>query len=375
MPISISQIVGVVLALAVVYYILGLVVSGVTKWLLEVMETRGKIFEDFLKKNLLEAAEDAKKGTLEKIKKMPQVNALRPVRYKYGGLGIFVGKTELSNYVERISPRSLVDALFDLEGTAATQKEKVKKVIEMLPKEFTGLDGNPIPFETRANLLKMADDGFYTFDQWREKLETWFGNVMDQSAQQFKAAARKYVVLFSLVAAFVLGVDTLDIAQRVWQDASYAKQFDTQATLILNSGPEVNKQEELDKLYGRLDALQVINIPFWVQPGPDNVADLYVNQATPSSAPYGNWLFMRILGLLITGLAVSQGSSFWYDIIRQIKGEQKTAGAASKETETNPTAPTAPMTPGDPNTLDLFGRSLLNAIDKASKTRSSDTDR
>lgn len=360
MPISISQIVGVVLALAVVYYILCLVVSGITKWVLEAMETRGKIFEEFLKNNLLEAAEVAKKGTLEKIKNMPQVNSLRPVRYKYGGLGILTGATKLSGYVERISSKTLVDALFDLEGTAATQKEKIKKVIEMLPKAFTSLDGKSVPFETRANLLKMVDDDFYSFDQWREKLETWFGNVMDQSAQQFKAKARQYVVLFSLFVAIGLGVDTIDIAQRVWHDASYAKQFDNQAALILNSTDEANKQEKLDKLYSRLDDLQVINIPFWVQPA--------TGAQTAPAGSYDNWLLMRILGLILTGLAVSQGSSFWYDIIRQVKGEQKTPIADPKDTEI------APTVPGETNMLAMYNRNVLAVMDKISRSPSPDND-
>jgi hypothetical protein len=324
------------------------------------METRGKIFEEFLKNNLLEAAEAAKTGTLEKIKNMPQVNSLRPVRYKYKGLGILFGATELSGVVERISPKTLVDALFDLENTASTQKEKIKRVIEMLPKAFTSLGGKSVPFETRANLLKMVDDEFYSFDQWREKLETWFGNVMDQSAQQFKAKAKQYVVLFSLVVAIVLGVDTIDIAQRVWNDASYAKQFDNQAALILNSSDEANKQEKLDKLYSRLDDLQVINIPFWVQPAT-------ASQATPARS-YDNWLLMRVLGLILTGLAVSQGSSFWYDIIRQVKGEQKTGGAELKEIEITPTAPV------DTNMLAMYNRNVLAAMDKISRSPSSDTE-
>jgi hypothetical protein len=37
------------------------------------------------------------------------------------------------------------------------------------------------------------------------------------------------------------------------------------------------------------------------------------------------------LGLILTGIAVSQGSTFWYDIIRQLKGEQKKPEAASSK--------------------------------------------
>jgi divalent metal cation (Fe/Co/Zn/Cd) transporter len=35
-----------------------------------------------------------------------------------------------------------------------------------------------------------------------------------------------------------------------------------------------------------------------------------------------NWLLLKVLGVLITAMAVSQGASFWYDMIRRLKGEQ-----------------------------------------------------
>ena len=50
---------------------------------------------------------------------MPPLSALKPVQYaKRAGLslGFFTGKTEIIDYVERIPPKNLEDALFDLPG-------------------------------------------------------------------------------------------------------------------------------------------------------------------------------------------------------------------------------------------------------------------
>ena len=358
MTISLSQVVSVALVLAVVYYIMSMLISGITKWVLELLETRGKIFEDFLKKSLENELDKDKKFAIEKLKDAPQVNSLRPVRYAAGGLGIITGKTKLSDHVEHIQPKVLVDALFDLEGTAADWKEKIKNVINLLPDNFVNLGGDSTPFGTKKALIAMVDKNYYSFEQWREKLETFFSSVMDQAAQQFSAVAKKYVLWFSLVLAFALGVDSIQIAGNAWYDPQLTKKADTYAETILQSqdASQEEQQADLKALYATLDDMAVINLPWYVtaqvkdesgqtkteimsypwyiQPQL-NTNSQYKDLISPYtewslSQPYGWWLFLRILGLLITGIAVSQGSSFWYDIIRQIKGEQKKTEAAPK---------------------------------------------
>lgn len=361
MPVSLSQILGVVLALAVVYYILALMVSALTQIILDTFETRGKVFEDFLKGSLVDgwqnnkstfsswiggffdrvfskaSAKNAKQAenkqaeenSYTRLMQLPQINALRPVRYKYLGLGILTGSTKLSEYVERISAKQLVDALFDLKGEAESQQKAVENVIEMLPNDFVGLNGEKISFKaTKDSLKAIAGKPIYSFKQWHEKLETIYGNILDQAAQQFKAKARQLVVIFSLLIAFILGVDSIEIARRAWYDAAYAKQFDVAADQYVKaqsgnteeaqpSEPGLSETEALEKMFTQLETLQVVHIPFWETNSQSSETDLS--------------LLTRILGILITGIAVSQGSSFWYDIIRQIKGERKTSDSTSKE--------------------------------------------
>jgi hypothetical protein len=281
-----------------------------------------------------------------------------------------LGKIKVSDHVERIQPKVLVDALFDIGGTVNSWKEKVIEVINMLPDNFTNLGGDPTPFKTKETLIKMVNADYYTFTQWREKLETYFGSVMDQATQKFTVIAKRYVLLFSIILAFVLGVDSIQIAGRAWFDPQLTQKADAYAETILQS-EEANqggKQEELKALYGTLEDMAVINLPWYVigeDEDKDGKKDIinypwyiqppleenskYEDLVSPYtkwslSMDYGYWLFLRILGMLITGIAVSQGSTFWYDIIRQIKGEQKKADTTSKEvTSTTPGVGAEPL--------------------------------
>ena len=324
MPISLSQVLSVILALAVVYYVLGLVVSTITKYALEIMNTKGKCLEEFLKKNLVEGVDKAKEGFFEKFKQTPQLNSLKPVRYvkKFGiPVGFFSGKTEIVNYVERIPSKNLVDAFFDLSGTCKKGNDKVQEVIGHLPDKLPGLDGNPVDFTIKTELKKLADNGFDDLDALRSKMETWFSGLMDQAAMEFKAQARRIVILLSLVVAFIFGVDSIELANLYWNNAALSATADAQANLIIGSTNDENqKNADIQKLTAQLEEMKAINFKWYEAP----------------TDPPANWLFLKILGILITAFAVSQGTSFWYDLIKQIKGEQAPTIPATTTVTTSP---------------------------------------
>ena len=309
MPVSLSQVLSVILALAVIYYVLGLIVSTITKLVLEAFDTRGKSLEAFLKKNLLGIAGAGRGDVLERLKQMPQVSSLKPVRYaKRFGLpvGFLLGKTEIIKYVERIPPKNLVDALFDLSGTFEDVKEKANAILGQLPDNLPGPDG-PIPFVQKQQLQAFVDGGITDLQELRFRMETWFSGLMDQAAQEFKAQARIWVIFLSLFVTFLLGVDSIDLAQKYWKNAALSATADAQATLILGASNDQNLSDaDTQKLISQLEEMKAINYDWYKK---------------PEDAP-ANWLLLKIIGLMITTFAVSQGASFWYDLIRRLKGEQ-----------------------------------------------------
>lgn len=309
MPVSLSQVLSVILALAVIYYVLGLVVSTIAKLVLEALDTRGKSLEEFLKRNLLGTAEEGKEDLLERLKQMPQIHSLKPVRYakKFGlPVGFLSGRTEIIKYVERIPPKNLVDALFDLSGTFDQAREKANAIINQLPDQLPGPSG-PVTFVQKQKLQAFVEGGMTDLQELRFRMETWFGGLMDQASQEFKARARVWVIFLSLLVTFLLGVDTIGLAQRYWKNAALSATADAQATLILGASNDQNlSNADTQQLVGQLEEMKAINYDWYKK---------------PEDAP-ANWLLLKLIGLLVTTFAVSQGASFWYDMIRRVKGEQ-----------------------------------------------------
>jgi hypothetical protein len=110
---SFSQALEVAIGLIFVYYVLGAIVSLVTQWINEAFETRGKSLERHLKK----IVGDSHVGDFVKL---PQIQALRPIRYK--NWYSFISSATEPKMVEKIPVATLVDSYFDFVGLTASKE-------------------------------------------------------------------------------------------------------------------------------------------------------------------------------------------------------------------------------------------------------------
>src|SRR5258706_3110277 len=98
---SIPQVLEVAIGLILVYYLLGSIVSLVTQWINESLESRGVALERYL----IKIVGDKNLGDLLNL---PQMKSLRPIRYK-NFLSVFGSATEPQK-IERIPESTLMDA-------------------------------------------------------------------------------------------------------------------------------------------------------------------------------------------------------------------------------------------------------------------------
>lgn len=288
---SFAPLFDVVVGLVLVYYILGLVVSFITARILEVLELRGKDLEEYLRKIV--------GGTeLEKFLALPQIESLRPIRYK-GVMGFFTGSVEPKR-LERVPILNLVDAVFQMYHLIDNKESVVqlKHKISNLP------DSN-----AKTNLLNWIDQQVTDIDQLRSKTTMWLTGLMNQASMTYKAHIRLVVIGLSLLVTLALGVDTLDFANRLWYDADLRAIVSAKAEVYLAKEGAAADIEPLIKDLGELS----FQMGWWATP------PSLLNETAAMSALAA--LLKKLVGLFITFVAVSQGASFWYDILRRLKGE------------------------------------------------------
>lgn len=298
---SIPQILEVAVGLIVVYYALGSIVSLITQWINETLESRGKALEQYLIK-LVGEHKDNK--YLKDLTNLPQLQALRPIRYK-GFFSIFSSVTEPKK-IEKIPVATLVDAYFDIVGLTS------KKDLGLL--ELADLVDKLPPSEGKRAFIKWINQGVTNVTDLRARTSAYFTGMMDQAAATFRARARSFVIIISIGVTLLFGTDTIQLARTLWNNADLRAIAAAQAdAVVAREGANANLSDIIDSL-----GAYSIKIGWWQ------------TEQFPQTGSAGDWvlyILLKAIGLGVTAMAVSQGSSFWYDLLKKI-----TAPATSTST-------------------------------------------
>jgi len=295
----IPQVLEVAIGLIVVYYLLGSVVSLVTQWINEGLESRGKALEQYL----LKIVGDKK---LDELVKLPQMQSLRPIRYK-GLLSVFGSATEPKK-IEKVPVSTLVDAFFDLSGLTSKKEMDLLQLAELIDK---------LPESEGKNaFISWINQGVTSIEDLRKRSTDYFCGLLDQAAATFKARARSFVIILSILITVLFGTDSIELAKTLWTNAELRAVAAAQADAVVAQG---GSTRDLNNLIADLGKFS-IKLGWWQ------------TQTVPQTTDIAAWawfVFLKALGLGLTAAAVSQGSSFWYDLLKKISAPPKPSGGGS----------------------------------------------
>lgn len=298
---SFSQALEVAIGLIFVYYVLGSIVSLITQWINEAFETRGKSLERHLKKIVGDKHVD-------EFVKLPQLEASRPIRYK-NLLGFLTSSTEPKK-LEKIPASTLVDSYFDFVGLTASKEFELDELKELI---------NAFPdSEGKQAMLKWVGQGVTNIEELRKRTVTYFSGVMDQAASTFKSNARSFVIMLSIFLTLLLGTDSIQLAQTLWDNASLRALAVAKAEAVVQQDGAAAEQE-IDSLINDLGELNIVNVGW------------FVNEKPAAGESWLQFWSLKVLGLGLTMAAVSQGSSFWYDLLKKIVSPSKGGGGGGDE--------------------------------------------
>lgn len=303
---SIPQILEVAVGLIVVYYILGSVVSLVTQWINEVLESRGKALEQYLVKLVGEHKEDK---YLNDLINLPQLKALRPIRYK-GFFSIFSSATEPKK-LEKIPVSTLVDAYFDIVGLTSKREMDLLQLAELVDK---------LPdSEGKKAFIKWINQGVTSISDLKSRTTAYFTGMIEQAAATFRARARSFVIMLSVGITILFGTDSIALAKALWANAELRAVAAAQASAVVaREGANADLSDLVDSL-GEFS----IKIGWWQ------------TEQFPQTNSVGDWalyILLKVIGLSLTAVAVSQGSSFWYDLLKKLTAPA-TSTSSSKSSD------------------------------------------
>lgn len=167
--------------------------------------------------------------------------------------------------------------------------------------------------ELKQVLKQLLNDAAYNLDTFKEKIQGWYNDVMDRAAGWYKRNIQILVTFVGLVVAVVFNADTISIYQRLESNPEELKEIVTMAEayaqkneLDIQTGGTVQQQwNQVNNLIQ--DELQQASSPLGLGWHPEDLKNM-----TPS-----DWV-IKILGWIVTALAVSLGAPFWFDLLKKL---------------------------------------------------------
>ncbi len=282
------------LPLVFVYFVLSLISSALSQIFMDTFEVRGKTLERFL---ILIAGENA-----HDLLNLPQIRALQPIKFK-SWFSIFGAQTEPKK-LENIPISVLVDAFFSLMGLGNTKKKQGVRDIKTAIRKMPESGG-------KQALLNWLEQGISNQEDLRSNTQVYFSGLLEQAIATANARSRSFVISFAVFMVVLFNVDSIQMVR----DLVYGPREEAAARALAVAQADAIVQQEgvetvnLDELIDQLDDFDYIKIGWFSLTLP----------RTNSVFDWAGFIALKIVGLAITAVFASQGSTFWFDLLAKFK--------------------------------------------------------
>lgn len=160
--------------------------------------------------------------------------------------------------------------------------------------------------------------------QLEQEIATWFDHSMDRASGVYRRNAKGIALLIGFLTAVLINADTFHMIDRLSKDSLIRATISQAADQMISrplpavvpspapspSGPLAPSPVGLEQIKDEVNAvLEELPLPIGWNPA---------NIQTHSDHP---WLMVwgkRLLGWLVTGIALSMGAAFWYDLLQKV---------------------------------------------------------
>ena len=158
-------------------------------------------------------------------------------------------------------------------------------------------------------LMTLVDAAGDDVSKARKNIEMWYDSTMDRVSSWYKQRSQKIVLLLGLFAAIAVNVDIITIIRSVPQNQAMRSTLVAAAQEYAKIQPGDADGMAEQRIYNLLKEIERLGFPLgW-------------NRDDPRLVPFGFWEWVsKVLGWLLTAVAVSLGASFWLDLLNKFMG-------------------------------------------------------
>ena len=306
--------VDVAIGLTFLFFILALVCSGINEAIASSLRWRAQDLE----RGLWELLRDPQKSgdqaaaALNGLKKHPLISPMLYPTNKVGGEPVPVRQTKSgrlktnskTDFPSYIPSRTFAAALLGLEEAAVISKGvDVRKGMRKLGDSIEAIPSKPVQQALGALLTNAQGDAI----AFRHSVEQWYDDQMERVSGWYRKRIQKVLWVIAFVLALALNADALQVAKRLWVDPS-------QRAAIVNQAQNTTaKSTDGENPADKLGSLQ-IPLGWHLASGRHDPQGFPIYEK-PSMA----WaLLAKLLGLILTTIAISFGAPFWFDTLSKL---------------------------------------------------------
>lgn len=296
-----SVILEIVIGLIFIYLLLSLLATTISELAMNILYSRGKNLHIALQTML----DDEKDVLCQKFFEHPLIQKLKKKGQK--GFPSYIR----NEYFSKV----LIELLYkDNDG----KLENIEAAINDLP------DG-----KTKEVLKTFARDASGNIEDFKENIEKWYQEVMDQATGWYKVNVRKVLFGLGLIISIVFNADTIRMAEKLSLDPEARRQMVAMAYEYMEkeeglaATTSTESDSNLVQLRAKIHDLieeELENPPSvlgmgWNGAPPANIQ--FFSSLWPSTAWWG-YIMYSMLGWIITAFAITLGAPFWFDLLKRV---------------------------------------------------------
>jgi Na+-transporting methylmalonyl-CoA/oxaloacetate decarboxylase gamma subunit len=385
------EILDVVIGLMFVYLLLSLLATAINEYISAVLNRRGKelargigrLLDDLEAPQALEhafkgvrarAAKDSPAGpaaaaprsVTERFYDHPLI---RPLATRRGRLfDPFNLTPRLPSYIPaRTFGLALLDVLGYREPTASdpapepgSREAALVGIMQLLKRESpldlselkSMLEKASIPDEAVAGILVASTGAQTRLQQLHDGVEVWFNNAMDRVSGAYKRNVQGWLLSIGVVIAFAMNADTIQMWRQLAANDDLAKAMAERAAATLplldsavhrtpGTQPSVDSASaRYQSARARLDSMELKL--GWTRSEARRIGIAKADPTSTGPAP-AMWarnptFWGKLVGLFLTGIAISLGAPFWFDLLNKVISI-RSAGRSPEEKPKSPQGP------------------------------------
>ncbi len=291
----------VTIGLIVVFLLVSLICTALNEWIEGLIKRRAAD----LARGIKELLQDPKgEGLTRTLYSHPLINGLYKSNYD---------SNKNLNLPSYIPSRNFALALYDIVSRADAAPAAPGSLADQIDKDQLS------KMKQVLSTLKITSGE--NVDKTIKSIEDWYNGSMDTVSGWYKRRVQRILIFLGFIVSFIMNIDTIAIFKSLNNDPAIRNSLVAAAQEFAKCPPPCNQADTgaMARVEMNSQKLRELRLPVgwnWQppkDPDPSYVTNYYL--AIPQDRVA--WIF-KILGLLITAMAVSLGASFWFDMLNRI---------------------------------------------------------